>query len=55
MAATLLDKPKASIDEIIQIITGPDFPTGGTIDGRIGIYEAIKLVEELFMSALKHL
>ena len=28
----LLDKPKASIDEIIQIITGPDFPTGGTID-----------------------
>ncbi len=35
----LLDNPKASIDEIIQIITGPDFPTGGTIDGRIGIYE----------------
>jgi len=38
----LLDKPKASIDEIIQIITGPDFPTGGTIDGRIGIYEGYK-------------
>ena len=38
----LLDKPKASIDEIIQIITGPDFPTGGTIDGKIGIYEGYK-------------
>ncbi len=22
--------------------TGPDFPTGGTIDGRIGIYEGYK-------------
>jgi len=38
----LLDNPKATIDEIIQIITGPDFPTGGTIDGRIGIYEGYK-------------
>ena len=38
----LIDKPKASIDEIIQIITGPDFPTGGTIDGKIGIYEGYK-------------
>ena len=38
----LLDNPKASIDEIIQIITGPDFPTGGTIDGKIGIYEGYK-------------
>ena len=38
----LLDRPKASIDEIIQIITGPDFPTGGTIDGKIGIYEGYK-------------
>jgi DNA gyrase subunit A len=38
----LLDNPKASIDQIIQIITGPDFPTGGTIDGRIGIYEGYK-------------
>src|SRR6056300_1809551 len=38
----LLDNPKASIDDIMQIITGPDFPTGGTIDGRIGIYEGYK-------------
>ena len=38
----LLDNPKATIDEIIQIITGPDFPTGGTIDGRTGIYEGYK-------------
>ena len=38
----LLDNPKASIDDIIQIITGPDFPTGGTIDGRAGIYQGYK-------------
>ena len=30
----LLDNPKASIDDIIQIITGPDFPTGGVIIGK---------------------
>ena len=38
----LLDKPEASIDELIEIVPGPDFPTGGTIDGKIGIYEGYK-------------
>jgi len=38
----LLENPEATIDDIIQIITGPDFPTGGTIDGRAGIYEGYK-------------
>jgi len=38
----LLDNPKVSIDDLIQIISGPDFPTGGTIDGKMGIYEAYK-------------
>ena len=36
----LLDNPKASIDDIIQIITGPDFPTGGMIVGTEGIHSA---------------
>ncbi|MEK9944310.1 MAG: DNA gyrase subunit A, partial [Gammaproteobacteria bacterium] len=38
----LLDNPKISIDDLMQIISGPDFPTGGTIDGKMGIYEAYK-------------
>ena len=38
----LLSNSKTSIDELIQDISGPDFPTGGTIDGKAGIYEAYK-------------
>ena len=38
----LLENPKISIDNLMQIISGPDFPTGGTIDGKMGIYEAYK-------------
>jgi len=33
---------ETSIDEILEIITGPDFPTGGTILGRRGIEEAYR-------------
>ena len=38
----LINNPKLSIDDLIKDISGPDFPTGGTIDGRAGIYEAYK-------------
>ena len=38
----LINNPKISIDEIIKDISGPDFPTGGIIDGKAGIYEAYK-------------
>ena len=38
----LVDNPDSSIDELINEISGPDFPTGGTIEGRAGIYEAYK-------------
>ena len=40
----LIENPKLSIDELIKDIPGPDFPTGGTIDGRAGIYAAYKTV-----------
>lgn len=36
----LLDKPTATIDEIMQVMPGPDFPTGGIICGYRGIKEA---------------
>ena len=33
----LIDQPSCSIDEIMSILPGPDFPTGGIIAGRSGI------------------
>jgi len=36
----VIDHPEASVDELMQIVTGPDFPTGGTILGREGIRAA---------------
>jgi DNA gyrase subunit A len=36
----LIDNPALSIDELIQIVPGPDFPTGGIILGRAGIHSA---------------
>jgi DNA gyrase subunit A len=35
-----IDNPQISIPEIMQFIPGPDFPTGGIIQGTNGIYEA---------------
>jgi DNA gyrase subunit A len=34
---SLIDDPSISIDEIMTILPGPDFPTGGSIAGRSGI------------------
>ena len=36
----LIDNPDAGLDEIMQHIKGPDFPTGGVIMGRAGIRAA---------------
>ncbi len=33
----LIDTPEISIDELLEIVPGPDFPTGGVICGRSGI------------------
>jgi len=38
----LVKKPKASFEEILQLVPGPDFPTGGFILGRDGIVGAYK-------------
>ncbi len=35
-----LDNPEITIDELCQIVPGPDFPTGGMILGRGGILSA---------------
>lgn len=36
----LINDPALSIDQLIQIVPGPDFPTGGIILGRAGIHSA---------------
>src|ERR671926_57767 len=39
----LIDNPALTIDELMNIIPGPDFPTGGIILGRQGIRSAYHL------------
>jgi DNA gyrase subunit A len=36
----VIEKPNIGIDELLTIIPGPDFPTGGVIQGRNGIRAA---------------
>jgi DNA gyrase subunit A len=36
----LIDKPDVTLEELITIVPGPDFPTGGIILGRAGIRAA---------------
>lgn len=36
----LIDRPDLSIDQLLELVPGPDFPTGGIIIGREGIREA---------------
>ena len=42
-SVALIDNPALSIDELIAIVPGPDFPTGGLILGRAGIRAAYHL------------
>jgi DNA gyrase subunit A len=36
----MIDNPAVSIDDLIELMPGPDFPTGGIILGRMGIKSA---------------
>jgi DNA gyrase subunit A len=38
----IIDRPSITVDELCGIVTGPDFPTGGTISGREGILSYLK-------------
>ncbi|WRC58030.1 DNA topoisomerase (ATP-hydrolyzing) subunit A [Helicobacter pylori] len=40
--AHVLENPNAELDEILEFVKGPDFPTGGIIYGKAGIIEAYK-------------
>jgi DNA gyrase subunit A len=36
----MIDNPEITLPELMEIVPGPDFPTGGTIMGRAGIRQA---------------
>ncbi|MEJ7585069.1 MAG: DNA gyrase subunit A [Acidimicrobiales bacterium] len=38
----IIDHPDATPDDLMQFVTGPDFPTGGLIMGRSGIIDAYR-------------
>ena len=52
-AITLINKPTASLPEILQIVKGPDFPTYGIIHGKAGILDAYKTGRGRFMMRAK--
>lgn len=51
----VIDNPDVSIDELMEHIPGPDFPTGAFINGRAGIVEAYKTGRgRIYMRARHH-
>ncbi|SFH53997.1 DNA gyrase subunit A [Planctomicrobium piriforme] len=38
----VIDDPEASVEEIMAVLPGPDFPTGGVICGRYGILQGYR-------------
>ena len=52
----LIDNNNMTVHEIMSVITGPDFPTGGQICGRAGIREAYETGRGVvIMRALTHI
>ena len=41
-ALHLIEQPEATLEELMRIVPGPDFPTGGLILGRAGIRNAFE-------------
>ena len=39
---SMIERPEISVDELIEIIPGPDFPTGGMIVGKSAIIDYMK-------------
>jgi len=38
----VIDDPRVTLDELMEVLPGPDFPTGGVICGQAGIKEAYR-------------
>lgn len=51
----VIDNPEITIDELMEFVPGPDFPTGAFINGRAGIVEAYKTGRgRIYMRARHH-
>ena len=51
----VIDNPDVTIDELMQFIPGPDFPTAAIINGRQGIIEAYRTGRgRIYMRARSH-
>ena len=37
-----IDKPNCTLDDVLEIVQGPDFPTGGTVEGKAEIRKAME-------------
>ncbi len=54
--SVLIDDPNQTVYQLMSIITGPDFPTGGQICGRAGIREAYETGKGvIIIRALTHI
>ena len=38
----MLENPEVELSELLTVVSGPDFPTGGIINGRAGILDAYR-------------
>ncbi|HTM44819.1 MAG TPA: DNA gyrase subunit A, partial [Polyangiaceae bacterium] len=38
----LIEKPQSTLEDVMRLVPGPDFPTAGIIHGRVGIHQAQK-------------
>jgi DNA gyrase subunit A len=50
----LIDRPECTIDDLLEDVQGPDFPTGGTICGRGGILQGYKTGRGKVIIRAKH-
>lgn len=51
----LIDNPDATVEDLMQFVPGPDFPTAGYIYGRAGIYQAFKTGRGSIVMRARHL
>jgi len=49
----MIEKPESTLKEIMKLVPGPDFPTGGYIAGREGILQAYKTGRGSFIMRAK--
>jgi DNA gyrase subunit A len=52
-AVLLIEKPEATLKEVMKLVPGPDFPTGGYLYGREGVEQAYKTGRGTFMMRAK--